>query len=280
MKRLILGLALVAVSVPVHAQQLKLAIKDGRVTLDATAIPARLILSEWARVGGTKVVGSEKLAGPALTLKFVDMPERQALDLILRNAAGFMAAPRSASSAPGASAYDRILVLAATSAPPSAAGANAAGRNGANVFAPAGVAGRRTPPRPPNLPPSPADDDSDVVMVDEDPSDTGVQQQQPVFTFPQPPGANQNINQPVFMPVPNNPAFGRPGQPGYVAPPVLTLQPNANGQPTIYNFVPNSDGTMQPQTPQPSGFTIIGSPTPGLIQQPTPTPVPQRPPGQ
>jgi hypothetical protein len=65
-----------------------------------------------------------------------------------------------------------------------------------------------------------------------------------------------------------------------VAPPVLTLQPNANGQPTIYNFVPNSDGTMQPQTPQPSGFTIIGSPTPGLIQQPTPTPVPQRPPGQ
>ena len=56
-----------------------------------------------------QVVGADKITGAPLTLKLVDMPERQALDIILRNVAGFMAAPRTAAAAPGASAYDRIL---------------------------------------------------------------------------------------------------------------------------------------------------------------------------
>ena len=46
------------------------------------------------------------------------MPEAQALDTILRSAAGYVMAPRMA-GAPGASVYDRILILA-TSRPPAA----------------------------------------------------------------------------------------------------------------------------------------------------------------
>ena len=65
----VLGLAL-----PAAAQQLNLEIKDGRVTLDATGVPARQILAEWARVGGTKVVGAEKIVGGPLTLKLSGMP--------------------------------------------------------------------------------------------------------------------------------------------------------------------------------------------------------------
>ena len=233
MSRIILALAFVAVVSPVGAQpHLTLQMKDGRVTLEANAVPVRQILAEWARIGGTKIVGGDKVTGAPLTLHIVDMPERQALDIILRNVAGFMAAPRQASAAPGASSYDRIMILATSTAPAPAAAA--AARTPAT-----NAAGRRLPPRPPNLPPSPADTEptADDQAANDDPADTGVNQQ-PVFTFPAPPGANGAAGAPVFTPVQTGPAFGRPGQPGTVAP-VITLQPNANGQPAIYNFVPN-----------------------------------------
>jgi hypothetical protein len=273
MARAFLALAILAVALPARAQQLTLQMKDGRVTLEANAVPVRQILAEWARVGGTKIVGADKITGSPLTLHIVNLPERQALDIILRNVAGFMAAPRLASATPGVSAYDRILILATTSAPAPAA---------ANGRAPAtNAAGRRLPPRPPNLQPSPVDEPQEEPQqqVADDPADTGVNQQ-PVFTFPTPPNG---ANQPVFQPVQMGPPFGRPGQPGQQTP-VITLQPNANGQPTIYNFVPN-DPNAPPapagQTVVPgSPFSVIGSPTPGMIQPAPPPPPGQRPPGQ
>jgi hypothetical protein len=283
MNRLFTGFAfVVAATLPAHAQQLKLDIKDGRVTLDATAVPARQILAAWAEIGGTKVVGAEKITGAPLTLKLAGVPERQALDIILRNVAGFMAAPRQASAAPGASAYDRIMILATTSATapssPASARTNTPAANG-----PTGPGGRRLPPRPPNLPPSQAEnaDGADVQQEAEDQADTGTPQVQPVFTFPAPGSVNapNGAANPVFVPVPNPGA--RPGQPGVVTAPVIGLQPNANGQPTIYNFVPST--TPNP-VPQPTtGFNVIGSPQPGMIVQPPPPPPaqqqqPQRPP--
>ena len=281
MARVLLALAFVAVALPAFAQQLTLQLKDGRVTLDATGVPVRQILAEWARVGGTKIVGADKITGSPATLHITNMPERQALDIILRNVAGFMAAPRLASAAPGASTYDRIMILATTSAPAPAPAAASTGRGSTTTTGP----GRRLPPRPPNLPPSPAENDAVIeepVQANDDPADTGVNQ--PVFTFPAPPGAPNGGA--VFQPVQMGPPFGRPGQPG-TATPVITLQPNANGQPAIYNFVPN-DPNMQQAVPvgQPvvpgSPFNVIGSPSPGMIQQPPPPqPAPgQRPPGQ
>ncbi|MGQ0733251.1 MAG: hypothetical protein ACT4QD_06290 [Acidobacteriota bacterium] len=257
MYRPLLALAVVLVlAQSVEAQPLKLAIQDGRVSLDATAVPIRQILAEWARVGGTRIVGADKMTGGPLTLTLVDMPERQALDILLRNAAGFMAAPRSPAAPPGASQYDRILILATTSAPAPAAGGAARGASSAPV-----PPGRRLPPRPPNLPPSPADvaDDDPPEAMEQDAADTGVTQ--PVFTFPAPPG-----------PVGGNPSFVpfQPNQP-IGNQPVITLQPNPTGPPSVYTFTPTPDGMVAPPSSQP-GFTTIGSPTPGLIQQPaTPT---------
>ena len=282
-RRLFVALALVlGVASVSDAQQLTLQIKDGRVTLDAAGVPARQILAEWARVGGTKVVGGDRTSGTPLTLKLVDMPERQALDIILRNVAGFMAAPRQASAAPGASTYDRILVLATSaSAPANAAAAPARPNTPGNPAAgmPGSMAGtqRRVPARPPNLPPSPAEDTvNDEPQQEEEVA--AASSTQPVFTFPAPPGAGP-VN-PVFVPVNGAGGIGRNGQPGQVTAPMISLQPNPNGQPTIYNFVPTTDGTAPPtQTPGP--FQVIGSPTPGMIQQPVQQPgqTSPRPPG-
>lgn len=254
-------------------QALKLEIQNGRVTMEANGVPARQILAEWSRIGGTKVVGAEKITGGPLTLKFVSMPERQALDIILRNAAGYMAAPRLASATPGASNYDRILILPASAgagASPAAATANSAMRPGT----PGSTAGteRRVPmPRPPGMRPTDADQPDEPVQaeVEPDQADTGMPSTgQPVFTFPQP----QMPGNQVFVPV----AQGG-GQPG--VPPQINLQPNANGQPTIYNFVPQPGVAAPP--PNTNGFGVIGSPTPGIVQQPVPQPgqVPPKPPG-
>jgi hypothetical protein len=277
MKSIVFALAVVfGLALPAHAQQLRLEIKDGRVTLDANGVAARQILAEWARVGGTKVIGADKIAGGPLTLRLVSMPERQALDIILKSVAGFMASERQASAEPGASTYDRIFVLATSTPMP----AQAASARPANQPSNAIAGTQRRVPRPPNVP-------QPVEEVVED--DTAEQEQaatnpnQPVFTFPAPQGGaaapfgNPNGNATTV--------FGSP-QPGVVSAPVISLQPGANGQPNIYNFVPNG-GTAPAQTaPAPAaGFGgAVGSPRPGMIQQPpTPPPPPgqnPRPPGQ
>jgi hypothetical protein len=264
MKVIIPTLALVvAFALPAEAQ-LKLQMSNGRVTLDAVNVPARQILSEWARIGGTRIVGGEKVVGPPLTLKLVDMPERQALDIILRNVAGFMAAPRLASAAPGASSYDRILIMATSSAPAPTANANVNGRPGVGAPGMGNTMNgtpRRVPLRPPNLPPSVGDEPADVdnPAVEDDQADNGTET--PVFTFPAPGQVQPGGNTPVFMPMPNN------GQPGTA--PVITLQPGQNG-PTIYNFVPTEGqpGTTPPPSTMPNAFGVVGSPTPGMIQVP------------
>ena len=271
MKLLISTFALlVAVALPAEAQ-FTLQISDGRVTLDANNVPARQILAEWARIGDTKIVGADKITGAPLTLKLVDMPEKQALDIILRNVAGFMAAPRLASATPGASAYDRILIMATSSAPaPPPANAS----RGMSPSFGNGMAGtqRRVPPRPPNMPPSmgdepPVEDDQgNVVNMQDDQSDTGAEP--PVFTFPTPGGMQPGGNNPVFVPMP-----GQDGQPGTVTAPVITLQPGTNG-PAIYNFVPADEAQQPPAQTTPTGaFGVIGAPTPGMIQVPQPSTV-------
>lgn len=274
MKHLSLAFALVlVVGWPATAQQLLLQIQDGRVTLEASGVPARQILAEWATVGGTKVVGAEKMVGPPLTLKLVGTPERQALDIILGSVAGFMAAERQASAAPGASAYDRILILATSSPPVQAVNATRPGTQPAPANN--AIAGtQRRVLRPPNMPASPAENEADADREAEE-EQAAANPNPPVFTFPAP-GAPNNTN-PVFVPMNggNNPFSGSP-QPGFAQTPVITLQPNANGQPTIYNFVPNVGGTPTQTTPA-TGFGVVGAPMPGMIQQ-LPAPVP--PPGQ
>jgi hypothetical protein len=169
----------VLIARPVLAQQpLKLSFQNGLVSVEANSVPVRTILNEWAKIGGTKVVGAERISGAPLTVKLVNVTEAQALETILRSAAGYMAAPRSASAATtGPSTYDRILVMATTSAPAAAATAARPAPGATNAFA----GTQRLVPQRPQRPDQQEPDDQEEV--DENPPNP------PVFTFPQ---ANQN----------------------------------------------------------------------------------------
>jgi hypothetical protein len=102
------------------AGDLKLTLNNGRATLIAQDVPLRQILDEWARIGKTVIVNADKLNGPPMTLELVDRPEREVLDLILRSASGYIAAQRDI-SVPGASVFDKVMILAVSHGPVGAA---------------------------------------------------------------------------------------------------------------------------------------------------------------
>lgn len=249
------------VALPASARQLSLEIRDGIVTMSATAVPVRQVLAEWARVGGTRVVGAERVTGPPLTLQLEGVSEAKALDIILRGAAGYVAATRAVPGS-GVSLYDRILVLA-SSTPPAAAPAAANGRPGGRFTA--------TP--------------VDEGLAQADTTDLGSDVSEPAAeTMPVNPFAGA-FAQPGMTPAFGQQAvpFGQPGQPMPFGQPVPFGQPagqmpfgTAPGQQL---FVPVQ---QPPDQAAPQGFFgVIGSATPGMVQQPAPQNQQprQRPPG-
>lgn len=241
MRRTLLTVALsVVIASPAFAQQpLKLSFHDGRVSVDATSVPVRTILNEWAKLGGTKVVGAERITGAPLTVKLVNVTEAQALESILRSVAGYMAAPRNGTST-GPSIYDRILVMATTSAP---APANAAGRpSPAQPNAFAGTQ-RFVPPRQRLEQP----EQEEIVEQDDNPPSP------PVFTFPQP--GQQN-------------GFPQPGP--FTNAPTSVAQPGMNvPAPQTFTINPAQSTPGRPQMP-------VGVSQPGMM---VPAPQPTQPPG-
>jgi hypothetical protein len=119
------ALATTAAVPTAQTRDLQVTMNDGRVTIVARNVSLREVLQEWARVGKTTIVNAEKLAGPPLTLHLVNSTERDALDILLRSAAGYLAVPRAESN-PGTSVYDRIAILATSRAPAATAMAMAA----------------------------------------------------------------------------------------------------------------------------------------------------------
>lgn len=107
-------LAVLVIPAPASAQ-LTLTMDGGMVTLNAKDVPLSTIMAEWAKVGKTNIVNGDKIFAP-VTLQLENVPEKKALDILLRNAAGYMLAERAAPVA-GASAFDRIMILP-TSRPP------------------------------------------------------------------------------------------------------------------------------------------------------------------
>jgi hypothetical protein len=278
MVRAFLTVLLVLAALPASAQQLTLQIHDGLVTMTASAVPVRQILAEWARVGGTKVVGAERVAGQPLTLTLEKVPEAKALDTILRGAAGYVAAARAVPGS-GVSSYDRILVLATSAAP-----------------APTAQTAARPPGRIPNAPAQDLQDSADTSaeVGNSDVPDMSIDPAQNPFAaaFAQPgmniqPGMTQPFGQPGQVAPFGQPAqavpFGQPtpfgqqpGQPGQVTPlgqpgaatpfGVPMAQPNGNGF-----FVPVQPPPDQ-QPPAPGIFGMPGATAPGVVQ-----PVPQQP---
>ena len=146
----LLGTAVAIGPVVCAADELELTIREGRVRLIASGAPLGDVLAEWERAGGTRFVDAGGLDTVPVSLHLVDVPETEALRLLLRPAAGYLAVPRTPRVS-GASMYDRVKVLAVRSrsalprsvAAPRAA-ATAAGDSGAGLRA--DDLGNGTPP--------------------------------------------------------------------------------------------------------------------------------------
>jgi hypothetical protein len=193
MKTVLLGAAAWLLAVSTASADVQLTMQGGRVSLVAKDATVRQILTEWARVGHTKIVNVERIPGGPVTLELTDVPEAQALEVLLRTLSGYIAAPRPVEAA-GLSRFDRIIIMPTlASARPATASAPPA---------PAFQQGPQFNTQPP------ADDEGDeerpAPNVGAPPAPRG-----PVFnTFPQP----QVVN-PQTAPMP------QPGAPGGAAPP-------------------------------------------------------------
>jgi len=245
------ALLLLAAAAPAQ-QGVQLRFQDGRVTLRAQNAPVRTILAEWARLGGATIVNADRVVGPPVTLELTGVPERQALDIVLRSVAGYLLAPRRA-GASGASAFDRIMILPTSVAPrnppPPAAAARA--RPGPGLVRPPVLA---RPPEtaliePPDMP-QPED-------VGGEPNGQPVQQR-PV------PGQPRTLPQPLVRP----PVTMTPGAGPELVPPDDDDEDEDDPSP----------GTGQPgvaTTPgNPFGVPAGSSTTPGVV---APAPRPQAP---
>jgi hypothetical protein len=102
-----------------------ISIHDGLVSLSAKDATVRQILTEWARVGRTRIVNVERIAGAPITIELTNVPEQEALDLLMRSLSGYLVAPR-APIVSDASQFDKIIVLPAAASPRPAVSAAAA----------------------------------------------------------------------------------------------------------------------------------------------------------
>src|SRR6478609_3183690 len=102
----------------------RISILNGQVSLAAKDATVRQILTEWARVGRTQIVNVERIAGGPITIEFTNVPEQEALDMLLRSLSGYMVAPRAVAIA-DASNFDRIIVMPTSASPRPAVSASA-----------------------------------------------------------------------------------------------------------------------------------------------------------
>jgi hypothetical protein len=225
--RLTFGVLIVIGAASTASADVHLTIRGGRVTLIARDATVRQILAEWERVGQTKVINADRIAGGPLNLELTNVPEQQALDVLLRSVSGVVLAPR-AGAIDNLSAFERIIVMPPSIAPQPLASP-----------APAIAQAPFQPQRPP-------DDEQDDRP-----------NRAPVFVFPQPQNANPQMPN---LPMPNAPPAGFGGQqqqpalvfpqqaiPG-APPPVIPNPGVATGQPSVGVSVP---GMVAPPAPVP-----------------------------
>jgi hypothetical protein len=230
MQKLYRGVVLAALATGLtataDAADLTLRMANGRVTLIAQDVPLRQILAEWARVGQTRIINADKLIGPPITLELVDCPEGQALDILLRSAAGYMAAPRIAGQA-GVSLYDRIMILPVSRPPAVASNPTPApfNRAAAPQPMPAPVVDddndQEPAPGPPGMPPGAMQPGMQPQPgVQQMPAGAVPADQQPVLTSPRP----------GMLPQPTSPGVVNPYAPPGTRPPATARPGGGNNQ--------------------------------------------------
>src|SRR5437868_14344380 len=110
MKTVILGVATWLLAVSTASADVQLSMRDGRVSLVAKDVTVRQILTEWARIGQTKIVNVERIPGGPVSLELSNVPEAQALEILLRSLSGYITAPRPVDAA-NLSRYHRIIIM-------------------------------------------------------------------------------------------------------------------------------------------------------------------------
>jgi hypothetical protein len=229
---------------PAAGAEVQLSIRNGLVTIVAKDATVRQILAEWARVGKTHIVNAERIPGGPLSLELRNVPEAEALDVLLRTLSGYMAAPRIGNVAADASVYDSIVVMPTVAA----AAARTAG--------PAGSPATFTPPPSFN-------------QNNDDDQDSGV---------PTRPGGANAARPPIFSTFPspqqgnNNPASARPTlpvlRPGVVAQPQQQTNNPNDGQAPPPVIIP---APVAPPASSPGQQSVpVGTSAPGMIA-PAPT---------
>ena len=216
--------------------EVKVTMQDGRVSVVAKDATLRQILTEWARIGQTKIVNVEKVPGGPMTLELANMPEQQALDLLLRSVSGFMTAARPVPVA-NLSQYDRIVVMPTSAAPRAAMAPQPA----APTFA------------QPQFTPPPVDDD----VEDERPAPNVPM---PNVAYPTGAVAYPNGGAVGGVPNPRAPVFNAFPQPQVIAPQVIP--PGVN--------LPTQQQPVQPGAHPTAPFG--GVTVPGMIVQPAQQP--------
>jgi hypothetical protein len=205
--------------------QVQLTMKDGLVTLVAKDATVRQILAEWARVGQTRIVNGERVAGTPVSLELTSMPEKQALDIVLRSVSGYLAAPRPQPLAT-ASRFDRIYVLPApaqarTVSPPPAA--------------------QPAPPLPqPRIQPFVPESEADAAPGAPTGRDTFTVGQRPPGVTPMPvPVPATTAPPPAPAPVPTPPPATSPSIPTGTRAPGMIVQPPPPQAPTSPGVQPS-----------------------------------------
>jgi hypothetical protein len=137
LKHILPALAVAALTASSAAAQtatpgVSLTIRDGRVTLKAEQASVRQILAEWEKQGQVKVSGADKLIGGPVTLTLIDLPEKQALEIVMRGVPGYMAIDRvaQADTPAGPSRFDRVVVMARAATPVAATPSSLSGSRG------------------------------------------------------------------------------------------------------------------------------------------------------
>ena len=117
---------------------------DGQVSIVAKDATIGQILAEWAKIGQTKIVNVERIPGAPLTLQLENVSEQKALDVVLREWTGYMAAPRAV-AVPNASRFDRIIVVPASIVRSTSAASSPAKADASSAYQPAAYSQQPAP---------------------------------------------------------------------------------------------------------------------------------------
>jgi hypothetical protein len=185
--------------------EVHLAIRDGRVTLNARDATVAEILAEWAKVGHTQVVNGDTVSSELISIELADVPESHALDVILRSVAGYVAVSRPLDLA-SPSRFDRILILPTTTQPRVVASTT-----------PSVVPEYSEYSQYPQLPALPPADDDSLELAEPNPRGA-VGVTYPAYPLPPPPAAVPGSTAPA--------GSGMPGQgPAGTPVPGMSVQP-------------------------------------------------------